>query len=351
MGYVLLNNQGKESKISKKTAQEFFGCTGDVKKILCLPFAGIGQASGHTVKTIYEIREYKRKKKVEGVCVIRMGGIGDLIMLSSGLRELGWRGEKVTLATLPQHMSLMKAMKVCDVIPINDIGRYTFDRVIDLRFAVEPKEMGAICKGDWTDYTTKDRSDIFDELLDVHPAPKRFTLPVAKKQGDTVVINAAMVSAARSIIPKYVPVICKKIIKETGRPVVLIGQSQPWSNGLGVLGMPGLQNLIDKTDLKEMIDIISGAAIVVTPDTGTLHIAAALGKKTVALFGNIDPMTRVSYYPTVRALYPQGELPCVNFPCWDLHTCMTGKPQEGSKCMQLFTPQRVVEAVKESLGC
>ena len=33
MGYVLLNNQGKELKISKKTAQDFFGCTGEVKKI------------------------------------------------------------------------------------------------------------------------------------------------------------------------------------------------------------------------------------------------------------------------------------------------------------------------------
>ena len=348
MGYALINSTGKEMKISKKAAEEFFGNNADTKKFLCLPFSGMGEASENTVTKIYEVREYRRKRKIPGTCVIRMGGIGDLIMLSSGLRELGRRGEKVTLATLPQHLDLARLMKIGNVISIEELGRFKFDRMIDLRFAVEPKEMGSICKGNWQEYTTEDRSDLFDKLLAVYPAKKDFAIPfepVADR--GYVVINASMVAAARNIIPKYIPPLCKLLLSIRQR-VILIGQSQPWNKKLADFEMEGVSNLIDRSTPFEMVNAIAHAALVITPDTGTLHIAAALGKKTLALFGNINPRTRISYYPTVRALYPQGELPCI--PCWDMHTCMSGRPEDGSKCMQSFTPEKIFRAIKELGG-
>jgi len=352
MSYVLINQAGKKLKIGEKTAWGFFGATKDTKKIMCLPVSNEIDASSETVSNVYEITQVFKKKKIAGTCVIRMGGIGDLIMVASGIRQMDG---PVTMATLPENVPFMKSMNVGRVISIEDLGRYNFDKVIDLRFAVEPKKLGATCKGTWADYTLDDRSDAFDKLLGVYPGKKDFHVPVKKSavskmkkiaDQDFIAINASIGAAARSIHPKYIGPLCKLINKQRGFPVVLFGISQPWNQELKEIKRPGVTNMIDQTNLDEMIALCSLASLVITPDTGSLHVAAALGKPTLALFGNINPRTRVSYYPTVKSLYPQGELPCI--PCWDLHPCSV-EPKQGVRCMRLLHPTRIIEAVREML--
>ena len=360
MTVAIVNKKtGKELKISDKQAEEFFGPLHGVKNIMCLPCSSEVDMSGETVPNVYQIKKAGlKRKKVKGTLIARMGGIGDLLMMSSGMREMKDRGEAITLATLPQHVPFMKHIDICPVISIEDMEQYEFDKFIDLRFAVEPKELGNIGKSSWEDYTLKDRSDVFDELLGVYPARKRFSLlpiegyepeEITNAIGDEpfVAINASIVASARAIPMQYIEPICRKIITKLGVPVVLFGMSQPWNYDLTKISITGLINLIDKTDWKELLSLISMADTVVTPDTGSLHIAAAMNKKTLGLFGCINPRTRISYYPTVRALYPVGELPCI--PCWDLHPCVT-KPQDSVKCMMLLDPSRVVNAIKETGG-
>jgi heptosyltransferase-1 len=48
-------------------------------------------------------------------------------------------------------------------------------------------------------------------------------------------------------------------------------------------------NLCGKTDLKELTAVIAGAKAVVSNDSGPMHIAAALGKPVIAIFGPTDP--------------------------------------------------------------
>lgn len=351
---------GKELRLSERKAKEVFGAT-DTKKFLCLPCAGdvkMEEAPGTVQVIVKKSPNPIKKRKLPGTCVIRMGGIGDLIMLSSGLRELKRRNAKepLTMATLEQHVPFMKGLGFLDrCIPISALDRFVFDKLIDLRFAVEPPQLGQACRGTWEDYTTKDRSDVFDELLGVYPCPKRFQFPVdvaALKKMRTatktldfgfILLNCSMVAAARSIIPRYVKPICS-MIRKMGLNVVLCGASQPWNEPLKEISGDGIVNLVDKTTLEELIALVSMANLVVTPDTGTLHIAGALGKWTLGLFGNINPRTRISYYPTVRPLYRHGELPCQ--PCWDLHKCME-QPEKGSKCMALLKPSAIFEAIKQ----
>ena len=362
MAISLINSTGAELRLPTKAAREFFSCPKGVNKVICLPCSEKVEAQGQAaVSKIYEIRDIKRKKKMKGTLVIRMGGLGDLLMLSSGLRELIRRGESLTLATIPENMAFMKMLDLGPVISVEDIGRYEFERVRDLRFAVEPKEMGSICKSDWTTYTTEDRSDAFDKLLGIFPARKHFAIPAMPSYPSValvnklkpfhdgfILVNASMGASARAIPLNYIVPLCKKLLKLTDKGVVLVGASQNWNHEIVKnIDIPGVVNLIDKTETAEMISLCALAGLVITPDTGTLHIAAALGKKTIALFGNINPRTRMSYYTTVRALYPQGELHCI--PCWDLHPCLS-KPGEQSKCMKLLTPARVVNAAKEMVG-
>ncbi len=52
-----------------------------------------------------------------------------------------------------------------------------------------------------------------------------------------------------------------------------------------------------RTDLEGMMALVAGAALVIGGDTGPVHLAAALGVPTVALFGPTDPARNGPYFP------------------------------------------------------
>jgi heptosyltransferase-1 len=54
-------------------------------------------------------------------------------------------------------------------------------------------------------------------------------------------------------------------------------------------------SLCGKTDLQELAALIEGAKAVVSNDSGTMHIAAALNKPLIALFGPTDPLKTGPY--------------------------------------------------------
>lgn len=57
-------------------------------------------------------------------------------------------------------------------------------------------------------------------------------------------------------------------------------------------GLSGVdcRNLTGKTSLAELIEILRGLDVLVSNDTGTMHLAAALGVPVVAIFGSTEPM-------------------------------------------------------------
>ncbi|MGE4496653.1 MAG: glycosyltransferase family 9 protein [Deferribacterales bacterium] len=48
----------------------------------------------------------------------------------------------------------------------------------------------------------------------------------------------------------------------------------------------GVANLTGKTSLREMIDVIASASVLITTDSGPMHAGAALNKKVIAVFGS-----------------------------------------------------------------
>jgi len=101
-------------------------------------------------------------------------------------------------------------------------------------------------------------------------------------------------------------------------------------------------DLCGKTDLKELIALLAGAKAVVSNDSGPLHIAAALNRPAVAVFGPTDPLNVGPYgwqtnkkLTVIKTPVPCG--PCRNKNCDDLI------------CMEKISSNEVMKALKKYL--
>lgn len=86
----------------------------------------------------------------------------------------------------------------------------------------------------------------------------------------------------------------------------------------------GVVDLVGQTTLRQLATLIDLADRVVCHDSGPLHIAAALGKPTVAVFGPTNPARTGPYSRAARVVaYPVDCAPCYRRVCpYRHHDCM-----------------------------
>ncbi|MEN6374943.1 MAG: lipopolysaccharide heptosyltransferase I [Smithella sp.] len=97
-------------------------------------------------------------------------------------------------------------------------------------------------------------------------------------------------------------------------------------------------NLVGETTLPELAYLYKKALMLITTDSGPMHLAAAVGTPVVALFGPTDPQRTGPYGPGHTII--RSDLPCS--PCL-LKKCPT------RKCMQDISPQQVMAAIEQKL--
>ena len=80
-----------------------------------------------------------------------------------------------------------------------------------------------------------------------------------------------------------------------------------------------------KTSLETLIGVLAESSLMVTNDSGPMHIAAALGVPTVAVFGSTDDLVTGPYGPRTRIVkHPVECSPCLLRECPIDHRCMNG---------------------------
>jgi lipopolysaccharide heptosyltransferase I len=129
---------------------------------------------------------------------------------------------------------------------------------------------------------------------------------------------------------------------EQGLDVVLLGSKDddPLAQEVVALSRSNLVNLTGRTTLREAIGVIERAKVAVGPDTGLMHIAAALGTPVISLWGATSPQRTGPY--GYADLVLQGKAPCV--PC-RRRTCSIGRI-----CLQSISTEQIGAKVRHALG-
>ncbi|MFA4944142.1 MAG: lipopolysaccharide heptosyltransferase II [Lentisphaeria bacterium] len=128
-----------------------------------------------------------------------------------------------------------------------------------------------------------------------------------------------------------------------GRAVAVGSRKEVAAGAEAVRDLPGGLNLAGQTSLVELAHLLGAARAVVCNDSGVMHLAAALGRPGVALFGCTDPVSTGPLQGRWTVL--MEKLECA--PCFK-RTCQL----TGADCLGLrqIPPTLVLEALDFVLG-
>ena len=138
----------------------------------------------------------------------------------------------------------------------------------------------------------------------------------------------------------------RTLVEQFGLEIVVIGASADDAAGqmiIKALPQGSVRNMIGLVPLRELPDIVNGARIYVGYDTGTTHLAAALGVPTVSILSGV-PSAEVWCTAGQRVIVVAGEISCS--PCYLVHASQC---PYGVECLRVISVQHVLDACREHL--
>lgn len=127
------------------------------------------------------------------------------------------------------------------------------------------------------------------------------SLPGSFQDGYISLVLGAKHNTKRLTTEKYIS-ICEKINK----PIILLGGKENKIEGEIITNKIGenIYNACGNININQSASIIEKSRLVITPDTGLMHIAAALKKKIISVWGNTVPdFGMYPYFP-----HPDSEI-------------------------------------------
>lgn len=173
-------------------------------------------------------------------------------------------------------------------------------------------------------------------------------LPASHMLGYIAVVIGAALATKKLPLHKL-----KELCSLIKHPIILLGDKDDYEDALMIAASDDIKmyNACGKFNLNESADILNGAKLVITHDTGLMHIAAALQKPIISVWGNT--VTDFGMYPYYGKLSAQhfdvveiNKLWCR--PCSKIgyKKC----PRGHFKCMELIAVNEIVNMVNHRLG-
>jgi heptosyltransferase II len=162
------------------------------------------------------------------------------------------------------------------------------------------------------------------EISDSRRKDARQELP---REGLTVALCPGSINSRAKRWPadRYAE-LADRLIEEDGAQVLLIGSKDERDVSAAVTQRMKHDaiDMTGKTSLDRAVALLSVVDLVVTNDTGSAHIAAALGRPTIVIFGPTNPLTTRPFAKAAEMLrHPPDCAPCMLRDCPIDHRCMT----------------------------
>ncbi len=194
----------------------------------------------------------------------------------------------------------------------------------------------------------------FADMLDVPPVPIGFGIePRAEEAAQAEALLAGLrrpvVAAclgsscpARRWFPDRTAAVVDALGAAHGGSTVLLGTAADAAFGTAVARATRepVRDLIGRTSLRQLIAVLARCGLAFGPDSGALHLAAAVGTPVVSLWGATSAERSAPY--GWEQLVVQGRSPCA--PCF-LRDCPIGRV-----CMEAITAQRVLAKAEQGLA-
>jgi heptosyltransferase-2 len=129
-----------------------------------------------------------------------------------------------------------------------------------------------------------------------------------------------------------------RTLSSAGWSVWIFGSQKDAPVGRWIASRSNSVDLTGKTTLAEAVDLLSLTDGVVSNDSGLMHIAAALNRHLVAIYGSSDPTFTPPLNPRATSLSLQ--LSCS--PCFQRHCPLTHL-----RCLRDLMPEQVLDVIKQ----
>ncbi len=331
------------------------------------------------------------------ILVIRLSSIGDIILTEPVIRHFRklYPGCRIDYITKHSFVSLLEFIDgIHTIIPftthsktvkkvrksLSEDKRHSYDLIVDLhakpktfllKYSLPAKRrvtynkhhllrlmiIKKICRKS-IDSTVKSYLEVFRKLqLELTEQDNSPTIDVSfeqnnlwnsltsefdeKPQGLVAIFPGANHRTKRYPIELFAEFI-NKFTKDKRFTFVLLGsvEDKTIAERLMNLCKKKPHNWCGRFDLAQLVEVVSFFDVIITNDSGPLHIAAALKKKQIAIFGATH--TCLGFRPlNDNAVILQTDIPCR--PC-SLHggeKC----PRKHFRCMNNITPERIQNAL------
>ncbi|HIG12310.1 MAG TPA: glycosyltransferase family 9 protein [Planctomycetes bacterium] len=173
---------------------------------------------------------------------------------------------------------------------------------------------------------------------------------VAEHLGESGAVIVLNINAGRLSLERRWPMdnfvgLAQRLLGETEASLVFVGAASEAAyvaEAVKALGDedPRVLNLAGKLSIGQLVALLDNAALVVTNDSGPMHLAATLGTPTVGLFGPETPQMYAPLGARATALYrPTICSPCINVHENKVATCIHGRPE----CLVNLSVDEVLE--------
>ncbi len=301
--------------------------------------------------------------------IIQMHRLGDLILtlpLAQKLKQLEPARPLLIIAEPTFYNALLDVVPNIIFLPphTNILKDMEFNKIINLSYrkesAILASELKAeqfigqvyeggnlFVKGFWqlyrTSLTLNSRHNLFHwsdlhalDILDKEEM-KFLSFPAPEKKEKTKKIGLFLGASSplKRPEPAFFAELAQNLLKRGFHPVFLGGEAEKelGAECAKILNNP-LLNLTGRFSLKELVLFIKNLDLLITPDTGPMHLAAAYGVPTLNLsLGNVNPYETSVISPKHFIL--QANISCSG--CWEC--------THNYECKEKFTAQKVASLV------